>query len=151
MAQEPIKRVVVGLDGSEHSAAALAWAIRMARGMGTEVVAVFGLEIPMYFTAPYGVPVQFDPGWREEMKQEFEGTWCQPLRDAGVPFKAVMNEGRPASVIASVADEVDADMIVLGRRGRGGVAELILGSVSHELVLHASRPVLLIPPARGRG
>ena len=41
-------------------------------------------------------------------------------------------------------DLVDADMVVMGRRGRGGVAELLLGSVSHEVALQSKRPVLLI-------
>ena len=58
-----------------------------------------------------------------------------------------MEDGRPASVIATVADGIDADVIVVGRRGRGGVAELVLGSVSHELVLHSKRPILLISTA----
>jgi nucleotide-binding universal stress UspA family protein len=54
-------------------------------------------------------------------------------------------------VIAQVADSVNADVIVIGRRGRGGVAELVLGSVSHELVLHSKRPILVIstdPPTQ---
>ncbi len=42
------------------------------------------------------------------------------------------------------ANEFDADVVLVGRRGRGGVAELLLGSVSHELVLHCKRPVLVI-------
>jgi nucleotide-binding universal stress UspA family protein len=48
-------------------------------------------------------------------------------------------------LINDVADRLNADVIILGRRGRGGVAELVLGSVSHELVLHSNRAVLLIP------
>ena len=55
-----------------------------------------------------------------------------------------MEDGRPAPVIATVGDEVDADLIVLGRRARGGDAELVLGSVSHEPVLHSQPPALLI-------
>jgi nucleotide-binding universal stress UspA family protein len=63
-----------------------------------------------------------------------------------------MEDGRPASVIAQVAESVSADVIVIGRRGRGGVAEIVLGSVSHELVLHSKRPVLVVstdPPTKG--
>jgi nucleotide-binding universal stress UspA family protein len=43
-----------------------------------------------------------------------------------------------------VADRENADMVVVGRRGRGGVAELLLGSTSHELVLNSKHPVLVI-------
>jgi nucleotide-binding universal stress UspA family protein len=145
-----ISRIVVGVDGSEHADAAVGWAVRMARGMGSEVVAVFAITPPFYLDTGFMTtvaPPQFDPEWRTEMQKEFEGTWCKPLRDAGVQYRAVMEDGRPASVIAKVADGIDADVIVVGRRGRGGVAELVLGSVSHELVLHSRRPILLISTA----
>ena len=145
-----ISRIVVGVDGSEHSDAAVEWAARMAKGMGSEVVAVFAISPPIYLDTGYMGPVampQFDPEWRAEMKTEFETKWCKRLRDAGVQYRTVMEDGRPASVIAQVADSLDADVIVVGRRGRGGVAELVLGSVSHELVLHSKRPVLLISTA----
>jgi nucleotide-binding universal stress UspA family protein len=148
-----IGRIVVGVDGSEHSEAALGWAARMAKGMGSEVIAVFAVAPPIYVDGGYMAPVpppQSDPRWRQEMKKEFEGQWCKTLHDSGVRYRAMMVDGRPASVMAQVAESVDADVIVVGRRGRGGVAELVLGSVSHELVLHAKRPILLIPPAVGR-
>jgi nucleotide-binding universal stress UspA family protein len=148
-----IRRIVVGVDGSEHSDAAVEWAARMAKGMGSEVVAVFAVAPPVYFETGYTAPVvppQFDPEWRVEMKNELEGSWSKRLRDAGVQYRTVMEDGRPASVIAQVADSVDADVIVVGRRGRGGVAELVLGSVSHELVLHSKRPILLISTTQSR-
>jgi nucleotide-binding universal stress UspA family protein len=47
-------------------------------------------------------------------------------------------------VIADVAERENADLIVVGRRGRSGVAELLLGSTSHELVLHSKQPVLVV-------
>lgn len=142
-----LARIVVGVDGSEHSLAAIEWAIRMAKGMGSEVVAVFALNTPVLFDAGYAspaVPVQYDPEWRNEMKREFEEDWCKPLRESGLKYRAVMEDGRPASVLSKVADQVNADIVLVGRRGRGGVAELLLGSVSHELVQHSKRPVLVI-------
>lgn len=147
--QRAIRKIVVGLDGSEHAKHALDWVIRMAKGMGSEVVAVYAVDVPVYFPAPYGTPPQFDPEWREALRQEFESKWCQPLRDAGVSYKARFEDGRPAPVIADVAEAEGADLIVVGRRGRGGFAELVLGSVSHELVLHSNVAVLLIPRTRG--
>lgn len=151
MAAVGMKRIVVGVDGSSHADAALQWAIAMARGMGSEVIAVFAITPPLYFDTGYAaptIPLDYDPEWRNEMKQELEQTWTKPLRDAGVKHQTIMRDGRAASVINDVAEEFNADVIVVGRRGRGGVAELLLGSVSHELVLHSRRPVLVIsgPP-----
>jgi len=145
-----ISRIVVAVDGSHHSEAALDWAVRMAKGMGSEVVAVFAIAPPVYFDTGYMAPVappQFDPQWRADIKTEFEERWCKRLKEAGVQYRMILGDGRPASVIAQVADSIDADVIVVGRRGRGGVAELVLGSVSHELVLHSKRPILLISTA----
>jgi nucleotide-binding universal stress UspA family protein len=158
-----VKRIVVGVDGSEHGEAAIGWAVRMAKGMGSEVVAVFGISPPVYLDAGFMAPMappQYDPEWRAEIKKEFEGEWCKSLRAAGVKYRTVIEDGRPASVIAGVADRENADVIVVGRRGRGGVTELVLGSVSHELVLRSKRPVLVIEstatpgaarPARSKG
>ena len=145
MGPKKVEKIVVGLDGSDHSAAALEWAIGMARGMGAEVIALYAVDIPVYFS-PYGVPPQFDPEWRAAMEKEFK-QWCAPLEKAGVRYRAFMRDGRPASVLADLAEAEGADVVVVARRGRGGVAELVLGSVSHELALHSKVPVLLIPPA----
>ena len=142
-----IKRIVVGVDGSEHGEAAIEWAVSMARGMGSAVTAVFAVSPPVYFDTGYMAPiapVQLDPEWRAAMKKEFEIDWCKSLRTAGIRYRTVFADGRPAEVISQVADRENADIIVVGRRGRGGVAELVLGSVSHELVLRSKRPVLVI-------
>lgn len=147
-----IATIVVGVDGSEHSASAVVWAMRMAKGMSSQVVAVFAVSPPVIIDTGYAMPitpVQFDPKWREEMKTELEGKWCRPLQEAGVSYQAVMVDGRPSSMIIQEAERVDADVVVVGRRGRGGMAELLLGSVSHELVLHCKRPVLVVSSAPG--
>ena len=62
-----------------------------------------------------------------------------------MPYEAVIAEGRPAEVLIRIADDVDATMIVVGRRGAGGFATLILGSVPHQLALHTPRPVVVVP------
>jgi nucleotide-binding universal stress UspA family protein len=151
MVDRGVARIVVGVDGSEQAAAALEWAIRIAKGMGYEVIAVFALDLPPWLVEPDAIvpPPQFDPELRKAMQEAFEESWCKPLRDAGVKYQAIMEDGRPASVVEGRAEGMDADLIVVGRRGRGEVAELLLGSVSHELVLHSKRPVLLVPHRPG--
>jgi nucleotide-binding universal stress UspA family protein len=139
-----IRRIAIGVDGSESSAAALKWAIRLAKGMGSQVIAIYALDIPVYLLEPYDIPIQFDEDWRAAMKSDFENKWCKPLKVAGVRYRTVMEDGRAATVISAVAEREDADVIVVGRRGRGGVAELLLGSASHELVLHSKRPVMVV-------
>jgi nucleotide-binding universal stress UspA family protein len=139
-----IRRIAIGVDGSDSSVAALKWAVRLAKGLGSQVIAVYAIEIPAYFPEPEELPFVLDQEWRDGLKSEFEDTWCRPLKVAGIRYRAVMEDGRAASVISDVADRENADMIVVGRRGRGGVAELLLGSTSHELVLHSRRPVLVV-------
>jgi nucleotide-binding universal stress UspA family protein len=140
-----IKRIVVGVDGSTQAAAALKWAVRIAKGMGSQITAVYAIHLPVYLAPEFGVPFQFDQDWRDEMRTEFEDKWCKPLRASGVFYRTVMEDGRPASVIMAVADRENADMVIVGKRGRGAAAELLLGSVSHELVLNSKRPVLISP------
>jgi nucleotide-binding universal stress UspA family protein len=76
----------------------------------------------------------------------FEQDWCAPLKDSGVRFKTRVVDGRPAPAISELAQRVHADLIVVGRRGRGSFAELLLGSVSQELTHHSKRPVLVVSP-----
>ena len=140
----PIRRIVVGVEGSGSSVAALKWTARLAKSLGSQVIAVYAVDVPAYYPEPYGLPVQFDTKWRAAIESDFENKWCRPLKTAGVKYRAVMEDGRAASVITDVADRENADMVVVGRRGRSGVAELLLGSTSHELVLHSKHPVLVI-------
>jgi len=139
-----IRRIAIGVDGSESSAAAIKWAIRLAKATGSQVTAVYAIDIPVYFPEPEELPFVLDDDWRAGMKSEFEDKWCKPLKVAGVRYRAVMEDGRAATVIADVAERENADVIVVGRRGRSGVAELLLGSTSHELVLHSKQPVLVV-------
>jgi len=141
-----IERIVVGVDGSAGSQAALRWALDMAKGMGSTVTAVYAVDLPSFKPELYEAAVQFDDGWRKTMRMEFEERWCRPLREADIRYRAVMEDGRAAPVISRVAQAEGADIIVVRRRGRGAVAELFLGSVSHELVLRSRIPVLVIEP-----
>lgn len=148
VANRGIRTIVVGLDGSDQALAALDWAVTLARPVGAEIVAVYAIPPPTYIGYGYEmVPPSLDPEWRSEVTGEFEEKWCRALRESGLPHRMVVEDGRPATAIAQVADRVDADLVVVGRRGRGGIAELLLGSVSHELSHHCRRPVLLISRA----
>jgi nucleotide-binding universal stress UspA family protein len=140
-----VKRIVAGVDGSEDGKHALEWTARLAKTLHSEVVAVYAIDVPLALPDPYAIPFYLDDKWRARIASDFQNKWCRPLKTAGVRYRAIIEDGRPASVILNVAEREKAELIVVGRRGHGEVAELLLGSVSHEVVLHSKRPVLLVP------
>jgi nucleotide-binding universal stress UspA family protein len=141
------KRILVGVDGSENAQRALQWAIDRARELDAEIVAVHAIELPSYLLAAYKPPITaFDEEWRNGIKSRFQDEWLRPLKDSGVPYRAVVGDGDPAAIVNQAAEEQDADMIVLGRRGLGGFTELLLGSVSEKVTHHSKRPVVLLSP-----
>jgi nucleotide-binding universal stress UspA family protein len=140
--------IVVGVDGSEGSDRALEWCRDHAPDLDAEVVVVHAFvtpayTVPLYDTLAVSTNVE---EWRDEVKKALETEWCASL--GGVPYRAMVMDGPPAHVILETARAEHADLIVVGARGRGGFAELLLGSVSHHLTHHADRPVLVVPPPR---
>ncbi|HEY2702830.1 MAG TPA: universal stress protein [Candidatus Dormibacteraeota bacterium] len=150
----PPHRLVVGLDGSDGSTYACHWCAALARSLHAEVVAVHAIEVPPYPLVVYegGQPIRLDADlilqWQEDRRRLFESEWCAPLRHAGVEHRALMVDGDPAEAILSTAEEQHAGLIVVGRRGTGGLDELLLGSVSRHLTEHSRRPVSVVPPDR---
>jgi len=138
-----IRRIVVGTDGSDNARRALAWAASLAAACGAEVVAVHCLGLLFHPTATDLEPAQ---PHREEIRALLDGEWTAPLRDAGVVHHGELRDGSPVTVLLAVADDVDADLVVVGSRGVGGFAGLLLGSTSTQLVQHSPRPVLIVPP-----
>ena len=140
----PPRKLVVGLDGSIGSARGLAWAIDLARALGGEIVAVhvFQLIPPM---AAASAPIPDTSEWQQILRREFENEWCAPLKDAGVRYRTIFQLGSPAATLINIARREHADLLVTGTRGVGGFKALMLGSVSHQLVLHATVPVVVIP------
>jgi nucleotide-binding universal stress UspA family protein len=82
----------------------------------------------------------------DEIRDRFENRWCAPL--AGLRYRTELRYGSPVGAILDLADETDADMIVLGSRGLGGFPELLLGSTSSQVSQHSRRPVLIVPIPR---
>ena len=109
------------------------------------MIAVYAIDVPVAVPDPYAIPFYLDDKWRARIAADFQNKWLRPLKTAGVKYRGIIEDGRPASVILEVAEREKAELIVVGRRGHGEVVELLLGSVSHEVVLHSKRPVLLIP------
>jgi nucleotide-binding universal stress UspA family protein len=140
-------KIIVAVDGSEHSHRAVEWCAKYAEKLGAEVIAVHAIETAVY-TAGVGftpVPAVYTPQQEDELREILTEHWCAALTQANVPFKTVMHVGYPSNVICDIARSEDADLVVAGRRGRGGFAELMLGSTSHQLAQHVGRPLVIVP------
>lgn len=145
----PSGRIVVGVDGSEGSARALHWCAEYGLRLGFEVVAVFSIPIPAYAgIALFGPWATDDAEQRTKLLETVRDDWCAPLRDAGVKYDVLLVDGSAAWTLGDIADREDADLIVVGSRGRGGFSELLLGSTSHQLAQHTRRPLVIVPPER---
>jgi nucleotide-binding universal stress UspA family protein len=137
-----IERIVVGVDGSDNSLVAVEWTAGLARLLDAEVVAVHALGLLEPLGS--GDPVPTFPR-RAEISHLFETTWCAALAAADVGTRRLLRDGPAVSVLLAVADEVDADLIVVGSRGLGGYPELLLGSTSTQVAQNAHRPVTIVP------
>jgi nucleotide-binding universal stress UspA family protein len=144
---EPNPTLVVGYDGSDAARAALVFAARQARPRG-RVFVVHAYELPPDFL---GSP-NYDRVLSERRDRGEALLRDLPLQDdvlAGPEYETELIGGPAAHAIADVARARHADEIVVGGRGLGRVRAL-LGSVSHELLHVADRPVVVIPLAAVR-
>jgi nucleotide-binding universal stress UspA family protein len=131
-------RIVVGVDGSEHGNAALRWAVDEAKVHESEVVAVFAWQLPLV-----GIPGAVDRDEMEMICKAFVADAVETVvRDTPVPITKLVAEGDVRASLIEAAK--NADMLVLGSRGRGGFARFKLGSVSQECVQHVACPVVII-------
>ena len=140
--------IVVGVDGSQHSIEALAWALDEARLRGTNVLALHAWTLPApppaigFYTPELHDPAPFQEGAERQLEQAVSAVDTE-----GVTLEHRAVQGTPADVLIRAAE--DAELLVVGSRGHGGFASLVLGSVSQQCVQHASCPVVVVPPAQG--
>lgn len=138
-------RIVVGVDGSHGSQAALRWALRQAAATGSRVEAVLAYDSGL---AWIDVGSDYEDSWTqhaaEQARQELDRVLEAVAPEVhSVPVHEVVVEGAPAEALVELAK--DADQLVVGTRGRGGFAGLLLGSVSQRCVERAPCPVVVVP------
>ncbi|MFF5437852.1 universal stress protein [Streptomyces achromogenes] len=138
---EPKARVVAGVDGSPSSYAALRWAARYAEMVGGFVEAVCAWDTPsaIGWTGP-AIDPEFDLEQAQERFAEEMRAVFPDRRPAGM--REILVEGDPSDVLIAASE--GAEILVVGRRGRGGFARAILGSVSLRCAQHAACPVVVV-------
>jgi nucleotide-binding universal stress UspA family protein len=137
------QRVVVGVDGSAESVAALGWAARYAQQAGATVRAVLAWHYP---GAVGGPPIEVSP-LRHETEQQMQDRLGEAVAQvypgpAQGDVEAKVSYGHPAEVL--IGESRDADLLVVGHRGHGGFPGMHLGSVSIHCVNHSECPVTVV-------
>jgi nucleotide-binding universal stress UspA family protein len=140
-------KIIVGVDGSIPAGHAVAWCAKHGDALGAEVV-VYAFEALSYDSAAmrhyFPIPL-FSEEDRARVREHVRRDWCSALDAASVPYRVEVLEGQPTEVILKTAAAEDADLVVVGRRGLGHIAERLLGSTSNQLVHHLDRPLVIIP------
>jgi nucleotide-binding universal stress UspA family protein len=140
-------KLLVGVDGSEPANRAIAWCAKYASSLDAEIIAVHAVDIPLYSAPGVGympvAPLTDDD--RDDLRGVVQTEWCAALNEASVPYRVIVEDGPPATILMEVARREQVDMVVTGRRGRGGFAELLLGSTSHQLSHHLDCALVIVP------
>lgn len=134
-------QIVVGVDGSESSNNALRWAARLAPTMKATIHAVVAWEYPIILGMEGGMPGSWKP---DETAKEILNNALNHVfgNDRPIGLKGSISQGHPTFVLLDASN--DAEMLILGSRGLGGFAGLLLGSVSSSCAEHAKCPVLVV-------
>ena len=147
---DPFRTVAVGYDESEESKAALHAADQIARRLGARL-----RVIRIFDATRVGAPALMTfPGY-EPMREDYEATQREGLERAIAALpddanaEAVFAAGRPGRELADRSQ--DADLMVVGSRGYGPLAAVMLGGATHTLIRHATCPVLILPRGTRNG
>jgi nucleotide-binding universal stress UspA family protein len=136
-------RIVVGVDGSEGSRQALRWAARQAGFTGAILDAVTGWEYPAFYGWAPAMPDDVD--YEDLARSGLDKTLDEVFGDRRPRLETRVIPRHPALALVEASE--GAELLVVGTRGYGGVADALLGSVSTYCVHHAHCPVTVIRPA----
>lgn len=143
-------RILVATDGSESAERAVDYAVDLAKQLDASLLIVnviggYGLPDTLFSLFTHA-----QQAWLRELLESLSAQTLtkarERAREAGVgSIKLELRAGDVAQTIVEIAEENNADVIVVGKRGQGRVAGVLLGSVSQKLVSLAPRPVTVIP------
>lgn len=140
-----MERIVVGIDGSDPAAAALAWVVRLARLTGARIEAVTAAaEMPL--AGPFA---EWNLGEDAiELGLEAQKHTLDEVEHDDVELDSFIQQGQPAAVLLGAAK--DADLLVIGTHGHGAIESALLGSIGRQVATHAVCPTMLVAADPGR-
>lgn len=147
MSEIEIKKILLPIDGSDASLKAARYAVKIAKQEKVQIVCIHAIGTPAYLSEYRTGPLL--PSYYEEAKKLAEvwfGKVTEIARKEGVDVKTdiVLDVVSVVDTIVNYALNENADLIILGTRGRTGLKRFLLGSVANGVVLHAHCPVLVV-------
>jgi nucleotide-binding universal stress UspA family protein len=139
-----MKTILVAVDFSDSSEAALAYAVELAKPLGARLVVMHSYELPVYGFPDGALVASVEVATRimEGAQTGLEGMVERYKGEA--QLDTIVRQGVPWEEVRAVAEEVNADLIVIGTHGRKGIARALLGSVAEKILRTSTRPVLTI-------
>jgi nucleotide-binding universal stress UspA family protein len=138
--RQPTERIVVGIDGSPASIDALRWAMRQGELTAASVEAVTAWHLPVSYGDESVLLITGD--WKANADALLDAAIKEAVGDQATSLVRRLVQGHPVTALLGAA--TGADLLVVGSRGHGGFAGMLLGSVSQHLVAHAPCAVVVI-------
>lgn len=132
------RRIVVGYDGSEHSRRALDFAVDLAKRYGAVIHVITVVDIASISSDPAAVGIVRDAA------NQISSEASERLSRDNVDHSVYIRQGDPGDEIIKLAEEVKADLIIVGSRGLSTLKRIFLGSVSQKVVSRSRVPVLVV-------
>jgi nucleotide-binding universal stress UspA family protein len=141
----PFRTILVPVDFSGHSSRALDAAIELAKHFGGKLHLIHVYPIQPILVAPYeaSLPIDIEKNLREPANLRLR-EWAERAAQAGVAVETMTAADTPAEAIVRRAEDIGADLIVMGTRGLTGLKHVLLGSVTERTLRTAPCPVLTV-------
>ena len=140
----PVERIVVGSDGSEGATSALKRAIDEAELWDARLTAVAAVPMATGTTMMAWLPANIDrDAMLKDVKEGLDAAVDQALDGRSRKVARHALDGSPSSLLIEFSTAVD--LVVVGTRGRGGFAGILLGSTSQTVIAHSTCPVMVVP------
>jgi len=137
-------KILVAFDGSDQSKKAMEFALQLTKTYSSQLEVIHVYNYPRFILGEAILPV---PSYLLKEQQDYTklvldeaNQWIESVSGA----KVTLLHGLPAKTIIDFAEENNCELIIIGSRGLGGISEIVLGSVSHNVVQHSKIPVLII-------
>ncbi|KAA3646115.1 MAG: universal stress protein [Chloroflexi bacterium] len=141
-----IDNILIALDGSIYSEAVLPYARAFAKAFNSQLTLLSVPAVPD--TRSYRAASDAVQQLRERAEvnmKEFLDAVAKSLREDGIEVNTIVTGDMPARTIVTTSEEVDADLVMMTSRGRGGVELLLMGSVAERVVQQTANPVFMVP------